>query len=302
MDTALVYAALGFGALSSAIALFLFVSRSRLQEIIAGLQNKLTLEQARIAEMSNRSASIKTKPEPKHSGDQNKHAAELLELRSRSSHLKDEVKQLKQQLRQAELDLKAADERADGQLFKLRADNAALLERLKDLEQNSPDKKRAVALETEVTELRTRSKEMQQELNAANAKMKSERNAADRMKQQFELLQTELRDVKAKLPAAETNSLPAQPPLDPKQLDRWKDRALTARHMYRMMRQMRELSDLKLSTYQEAVIEVSSSLLNLKGVSEPELAPNENKADRLLAEAWALVQSPHIQTDASSNV
>jgi hypothetical protein len=71
--------------------------------------------------------------------------------------------------------------------------------------------------------------------------------------------------------------------------------------MYRMMRQMRELSDLKLSTYQEAVIEVSSSLLNLKGITAPELSPNENKADRLLAEAWALVQKPEQHSDASPN-
>ncbi|MEN9528269.1 MAG: hypothetical protein RI932_142, partial [Pseudomonadota bacterium] len=57
MDTALVYAALGFGALSSAVALFLFVSRSRLQESITALQSKLTLEQSRVAELSNRSTS-----------------------------------------------------------------------------------------------------------------------------------------------------------------------------------------------------------------------------------------------------
>ncbi|MEN9529560.1 MAG: hypothetical protein RI932_1433, partial [Pseudomonadota bacterium] len=212
-----------------------------------------------------------------------------------------EVKHIKQQLRQAELDLKAADERAEGSLFKLRADNAALLERLKDLEQNSPEKKRAQSLEAELTEIRARSKEVQQELNAAQAKMKSERNATDRMKQQFDALQSELKELRAKLPATESSSAPAQPPLDPKQLERWKDRALTARHMYRMMRQMRELSDLKLSTYQEAVIEVSSSLLNLKGITAPELSPNENKADRLLAEAWALVQKPEQHSDASPN-
>jgi hypothetical protein len=71
--------------------------------------------------------------------------------------------------------------------------------------------------------------------------------------------------------------------------------------MYRMMRQMRELSDLKLSTYQEAVIEVSSSLLSLRGVAAPDLAPNENKADRLLAEAWALVQAVEPHSDTTSN-
>jgi chromosome segregation ATPase len=301
MDTALVYVALGFGALSSAIALFFFMSRTRLQESITALQNKLTLEQARIAELTNRTPAPKSKAEPKHAQDNNKHANELMELRTRSAHLKDEVKQLKNQLKQAELDLKAADERAEGQLFKLRADNAALQERLKELELNSPEKKRANALEVELTEIRARNKEIQQELNAANAKMKSERNAAERLKQQHETLLSELKDLKAKYPSSETITAQSQPPLDPKQLERWKDRALTARHMYRMMRQMRELSDLKLSTYQEAVIEVSSSLLSLRGVAAPDLAPNENKADRLLAEAWALVQAVEPHSDTTSN-
>lgn len=307
MENALIYTALAFGALASLLSLFLFVSRSRLQETLSSLRNKLTLEQSRIAEFNSRTPVPKPKPESKTNSENNKHSAELLELRKSSAHLKDEIKQLKQSLRNAEQHIKDYDGRSEGNLFKLRAENAALLERMKDIEQNSQDKKRAAYLEQELSELRIRFKEANQESNAAGAKLKSERQTAERQKQQLESLQSEVRQLKARLPESDSPKSPALPAIDPKQLERWKDRAFTARYMYKMMRQMRELSDLKLSTYQEAVIEVSATFLALKGVSAPELAPNENKADRLLAEAWALVHpdtastAPTHPIDVSAN-
>lgn len=308
MESALVYTALGFGGLASVVALFLFVSRSRLQETLSSLQNKLTLEQARLAEVSAKSASIKQKPEPKPTHEATKHTAELVELRKLNAHQKDEIKSLKAALRDSERHTRDADERAESNLFKLRADHSALLARLKDLEQNSPDKKKAQQLEQELTELRARSKELSQECASSQAKLKSERAAAERQKLQLEAAQSEVRQLKARLPQGEETAQPTLPPIDPKILERWKDRALTARHMYKMMRQMRELSDLKLSTYQEAVIEVASTLLQLKGVATPELAPHENKADRLLAEAWALslpqnslTPTPSDTSDTSAN-
>ena len=290
MESALVYFALGFGALASIVALVIFMSRARLQENLAALQNKLTLEQSRIVALQERSTQQKPKQESKPERENNKHSAELLELRKSNAHLKNEVKQLKQQLRDTEMQIRDFDNLSEGQLYKLRLENAALVERIKDVEQNSPEKKRAASFELEVNNLRTQLKDIQQELNGANSKLKSERTSAEKQRNELQNLQTELRQLKSRLPDAENS--PAKnttPTIDPKQLAIWKERALTARHMYKMMRQMRELSDLKLSTYQEAVIEVSSKLLDLKGVTVPDLSPQENKADRLLAEAWALI-------------
>ncbi|MEY4066774.1 MAG: hypothetical protein RIR26_2982 [Pseudomonadota bacterium] len=294
MESALVYASLGFGGLASVATLFLFISRSRLQEHIQSLQNKLTMEQARASAVQVRNTAPRPKPETKPAAETNKHTAELLELRKSNGHLKDEVKQLKATLRQSEQQLKDFDSRAEGLHFKILAENKALLERLKDLDQNSPDKKRAAALEQELGDLRLRLKETSLELQTTSSKLKSEKNFSDKQKLQLETLQSEVRSLKSRLPET-TESLP--PPADQKTLDRWKDRALTARHMYKMMRQMRELSDLKLSTYQEAVVDVSQSLLSMKGIPTPELAPNENRADRLLAEAWALVH-PEVSSNA----
>lgn len=295
MESALVYAALGFGGLASGATLLLFISRSRLQEQIQALQNKLTMEQARSANVQSQNPVVRTKSESKIQTETNKHSAELLELRKSNGHLKDEIKQLKNALRHSEQQMKDFDGRAEGIHFKLQAENKALLERLKDQEQNSPDKKRAAALDIELADLRTRFKETHQELQTTSSKLKGEKSLADRQKQQIEALQIEVRQLKARIPEA-TENLP--PPADQRTLDRWKDRALTARHMYKMMRQMRELSDLKLSTYQEAVVDVSQSLLSLKGIPAPELAPNENRADRLLAEAWALVH-PEVTSNAT---
>ena len=296
MEIALVYTALGFGGLAFIVALMLFISRGRVQEELAAAQQKLTLEQSRLAEISARGSVAKPKQESKPVQETNKHTAELIELRKLNSHQKDEIRNLKSSLREAERLIKHADERSDSSLFKLRADHQALLDRLKDLELNSPDKKKAILLEQELNDLRARSKELQSELNSTTGKLKSEKNYSERQKQQIEALQNEIRQLKSRLPEGEHAAPSTTPKIDPRALERWKDRALTARRMYKMMRQMRDLSDIKLSNYQQAVLEVSESLLQMKGVATPSLAPNENKTDRLLAEAWALVHTPSAES------
>ncbi|MEN9825017.1 MAG: hypothetical protein RI953_762 [Pseudomonadota bacterium] len=289
MEMTLVYAALGLAGLTSAITLFLFMSRVRLQEKNRELEDKLLAEQSRRTAATLTSQEPKKKPETaKVQPEKNKHAEELVELRKTNAHLKDEIRQLKQEVRHLEVLNKDSGSRAEMETFKLRAENQALLERARDLESNSTDKKRAQALEHELTGLKENLKSVQSELAGANAKLKSERHFADKQKLILETMQNQLKELKARLPE---DTQPEVQKIDPKTLERWKDRALTARHMYRMMRQMRELSDLKLFSYQEAVYDVSRTLLSLKGAHSPEIGPHENKADRFLAEAWSLVQS-----------
>lgn len=299
MDNLLVYVAYALTAFTSVIALAFFISRTKLQEKVRNLEEKLTVEQARRAEIQVNQAATKKKAEPtKPSAENNKHAAELTELRKQTANLKDEVKHLKTELRTSDSHNKDLQTRIENETFKLRAENQALIERLRELESNSPDKKKALSLEQELNELKPQFKTIQSELVAANAKLKSERATAERQKQQLDATQQQLRELRAKLP---DESAPTEERVDPKVLMRWKERALTARQMYQMMRQMRELSDLKLSTYQEAVIDVSRTLLTLKGASSPEIGPRENKADRYLAEAWSLIQPENLPNDASAN-
>lgn len=288
MDPLLVYSALGLAAFTSLAALYFFVGRIKAQDKVALLEEKLTLEQAKRAELSLAKTQTQKKTETsKTSPDNPKHAGEILELRKNNAHLKDEVKQLKAELRHSEGLLKEFNGRSENETFKLRSENQALIERIRDLESHSPDKKRALAFEAELTETKVTLRAAQSELSATQMKLKSERAAAEKLRAAAESLQLQVRDLKARIPEGQQED---RVKIDPKALARWKDRALTARHMYKMMRQMRELSDIKLSTYQEAVIDVSRTLLTLKGVESPAIAPQENKADRYLAEAWALVQ------------
>lgn len=288
MDNTLVYSALGLAAFTSLAALYFFVGRIKLQDKANSLEEKLTHEQAKRAEMLlARVSSQKKADTPKTPIENQKHAAEIVELRKNNSHLKDEVKQLKSELRTSEGLLKELNSRSEGETFKLRAENQALIERIRDFENNSPDKKRAALLETELTDAKAALRNAQGELNATLQKLKNERTTADKIRATAETLQQQVRDLKNRIPDDQQEETVK---IDPKALARWKDRALTARQMYKMMRQMRELSDIKLSTYQEAIIDVSSTLLTMKGIESPTVAPQENKADRYLAEAWALIQ------------
>jgi chromosome segregation ATPase len=289
MDNALVYTAFGLAALTSVVSLALFISRTKLQENIRSLQDKLTLEQARRSEAVTTERLPKKKPDqPKPAAEKSKHEAELIELRKNNARMRDEIKHLKEDVRHNESGARELANRVESETFKLRAENQALIERLRDLDTNSPEKKRAHALEQENTALKESVRTIQSDLSAATAKLKSERTFAERQKVQLKTLESRLREISAKLPEQPQTDTPK---IDPKTLERWKDRALTARHMYQMMRQMRELSDLKLSTYQDAVLEVSQSLIELKGGESPTVGPREIKADRYLAEAWSLVQT-----------
>ncbi|MEY2987858.1 MAG: hypothetical protein RJB13_1379, partial [Pseudomonadota bacterium] len=215
MDTAIVYTAIGFGGLASALALFLFISRTRLQETLAGAQEKLTLEQSRNAEASIRFAERQKTP-AKTSGESPKTNKELIDLRKANAHLKDEIKQLKQSLREAELHLKEADERIELSLFKVRAENSSLVERLKDLEQNSPDKKRALALEQELRELQHKSRELSNELSLTSKDLKHERQQLERNKKHIDALNKELLALKTLIPDTDPATADAIKKFDPK--------------------------------------------------------------------------------------
>jgi chromosome segregation ATPase len=289
MEQTLVYTAFGLAGLTSLVTLFLFLSRTKLQEKLVTLEEKLTLEQAKRSELEAATTATRKKAEPvKTPPERQKLQEELIELRKNSAHQKNEIKQLKNDLRQAEALSKDYLHRTEVETFKLKAENQALIDRMRDFEINSSDKKKAQALEQELGELKNSSQVLRSDLAAAQAKLKSERSAFEKQKQMTEELQKQLREFKQKYP---DETSPEIQKIDPKVLERWKDRALTARHMYRMMRQMRELSDLKLSTYQDAIFDVSRTLLTLKGAKSPDVGPHENKADRFLAEAWSTIQS-----------
>jgi uncharacterized metal-binding protein YceD (DUF177 family) len=61
--------------------------------------------------------------------------------------------------------------------------------------------------------------------------------------------------------------------------------------MYLLMKQMRELSDEKVQTYQEGVLDLSQWVLDKKNIPLPVVGKEEHKTDRFFAQAWDAVRN-----------
>jgi hypothetical protein len=115
--------------------------------------------------------------------------------------------------------------------------------------------------------------------------LKSEREQGDALRLDRQNLQAELR--KWTHVAQDEGGKP----LDPILFKKWKERALAARVQYQMMRQLRELSDIKLSTYQSSVVRLASFVFESTGTKAPRLGAGEVASDRYLAEALATLSA-----------
>jgi hypothetical protein len=115
--------------------------------------------------------------------------------------------------------------------------------------------------------------------------LKSEREQGDALRIDRQNLQAELR--KWTHVAQDEGGKP----LDPLLFKKWKERALAARVQYQMMRQLRELSDIKLSNYQSSVVRLANFVFESTGTKAPRLGAGEVASDRYLAEALATLAS-----------
>ena len=60
--------------------------------------------------------------------------------------------------------------------------------------------------------------------------------------------------------------------------------------MYRLMRQMKELSDEKLASYHEAVLDVAGGVFQERKLPLPTVREGETAAEVYLAQAWAALR------------
>lgn len=203
------------------------------------------------------------------------HQSESLFLKKEISHLKDELKKVKSELKGKDKELKEADQNTKNRLHNVIEENQKLLEQLKQMDRNLKDALEANKNKVSLSEFEQKQKAVEN-LKAENLKYKNKLNAFEKSQNQnFEKSVS----IQEKLKKLE------------KEVKKWNERALTARKMYLLMKQMRELSDEKVQTYQEGVLDLSQWVLDKKNIPLPVVGKEEQKTDRFFAQAWDAVRN-----------
>ncbi|BBH53660.1 hypothetical protein [Fluviispira sanaruensis] len=232
------------------------------------------------------------------------HTSELLDLRKEVSKLKDENKKAKEELRNKEKELKGQAESTVNKLYSLTEENTKLIEQMRSLDQQlkaaldfGKNKVSLQDFENKIVEING----LRDDLSKAKHKNieleKSLKHSTHKLSTHLDKLKNLEIELQKWQEAATTSDGKA---LDASAFLRWHDRAVTGRKMYRLMRQMRELSDTKVSTYQEGVVALSKWILAQKNLTPPSLSENEIQADRLLAEAWNAILNTETTANSSS--
>ncbi|WP_186646922.1 hypothetical protein [Fluviispira vulneris] len=232
------------------------------------------------------------------------HTSELLDLRKEVSKLKDENKKAKEELRNKEKELRGQAESTVNKLYSLTEENAKLIEQMRFLDQQLKSaldlNKNKVSLQeyenkiAEINGLKDENSKLKQKNIELEKSLKHSTHKLSTLVEKLKNIEIELQKWQE---AATTSDGKA---LDPASFLRWHDRAVTGRKMYRLMRQMRELSDTKVSTYQEGVVVLSKWILAQKNLTPPALSENEIQADRFLAEAWNAILNTEPKANSSS--
>ncbi|KAB8029950.1 hypothetical protein [Fluviispira multicolorata] len=274
---------------------WLVLSKQKISTKVIELNNKLIVLEAREFAVKSPQYSpisekklIQTKPQV--SEVTSVHSSELLDLRKEVSKLKDDNKKFKEELRLKEKEIKGHSEATMNKLYILTEENSKLIEQMRSMD-----------LELKASHNINKNKVPLQEFENKLIEMNSLKEEFSKNRQKTADLEKNLRQNSLKLSAhleklkvtefelqkwQETARTLDGKSLDPNSFLRWYDRAITGRKMYRLMRQMRELSDSKVTTYQEGVVALSKWVLEQKNLTPPALSENEIQADRLLAEAW----------------
>jgi hypothetical protein len=285
---------------------WLILSRQKVLAKNVGLQDKLVVLEAKLMSPKQQSPSFtssleKKSQQPKSHDAQphSNHSAEILNLRKETAKLKDEIKKAKEEIRLKDKALKEEENITKNKLYSLTEENARLIGQMRELDlllkQNNNNVKKQVPLvdfEKKILEI--------SQLKDEISNMKIKLSEHDKIKKQN---LSKLNTVQEKLKSTEyelhkwldTSKVNDGKPIDPSTFLRWHDRAVSGRKMYKLMRQMRELSDSKVTTYQEGVVALSEWVLKQKNINLPDVSSSEVLADRLLAEAWnAILPSHHV--------
>ncbi|APJ04221.1 hypothetical protein [Silvanigrella aquatica] len=218
------------------------------------------------------------------------HSAEVLQLRKENSKLKDDLKKSKEEIRHKEKALKEEENLSKNKLFSLTEENSRLIAQMREmdvqLKQANSNLKTQIPLVdfekkiAEISHLKDENSELKQKLAELDKIKKQNSHKLSAAQEKVKVIEQELHKWTE---TAKTNN---GKPLDAHSFLRWHDRAVSGRKMYKLMRQMRELSDSKVSTYQDGITALSQWVLQQKNITLPPLSSGEVLADRLLAEAW----------------
>lgn len=222
-------------------------------------------------------------------------SSELLNLRKDISKLKDENKKLKDEIRQKDKMLKEEMQLSNNKLYSLNEENSRLIKQMREmdllLKESNNNLKNQVPLvdfEKKVLEINSLKDELLKIKQKNSEQEKINKQNISKLNVSYEKLKNAEQELQK---WTETSKTSDGKPIDPRAFLRWHDRALLGRKMYKLMRQMRELSDSKVTTYQDGVIAISEWILKQKNINLPQVSSGEVKADRLLAEAWSAVSA-----------
>lgn len=272
------------------LAISLFLMMSRFRERNEELKAKLVAIEARKAfpekKEKAKAAAPESRPQqPAKVKAANPSSAELVELRKETARQRDELARIKVELRDKTREVADASEKAEKDLYQLREENRRLLETVRELDAQSAARQQAG--ET-VRELNRTLERAHQDNAALQRRIEELEKAQSGRNEATEDLRRQLHDANGELRRwRETATLANGKPLTPALFAKWRQRALVGRDMYQMMKQLRELSDHKLATYQDAVLEISRFCLDTLGEPYPAVQPGEVVADRHLGAALA---------------
>lgn len=212
--------------------------------------------------------------------------ANVLEVKKELAKYRDEAKKLREELRSKDKELLFEKENVSTALYPLKEENSRLLEQLKEMDAQVRSLLQAQKTQISAAEHDAKSKEVQRVKNEV-VQLKSKLVEFEKLNKNHV---AKISSLQNKLQSTEVDA-------------RWRDRALTGRKMYQLMRQMRELSDSKIETYQDGVLAVTEWVFAQKNMPLPEVRAGENKADRMLSEAWhAIAPEEPISMDQSQKI
>ena len=295
-----------FSGVALLLCAWLISSKQKILSKNKTLQDKIVFLEATLMSAPQKNSTITSqdkKTSSHKSTETNQNITEVLNLRKETAKYKDELKKAKEEIRQKEKSLKEEENISKNKLYSLTEENAQLIGQMRlmdvELKQSLDNTKKQIPLKDfenkilEISQLKEEISEMKQKLNELN---KIKKQNAIKLSSAYEKIKVTEQELQKWLDSAKTNEGKL---VDPHAFIRWHDRAISGRKMYKIMRQMRELSDSKVLTYQEGIIALSQWVLKQKNISMPPLSSGEVLADRLLAEAWnaILPSSPRSFTD-----
>lgn len=299
-----IYLLLGLTALLGLGLIFSMLQRKKITEENSALKEKLlNLESQHLSQFSSNSAKKKIKGKNSVPGEDSNASKELLDSRRETAKLKDELRKAKEEQSERERDYKEQLEASEKKLFTTNEENKQFLEALREKdkelsqfsrtrdsqEKKSVDFGKEQERQNEVARLE--SNRAKQRVTELERSLKESQEKLDSLHHRLGTLQSELKKWR------EASTAFGGKPLDPVLFLRWRDRALEGKQMYTFMRRLREMSDDKLTTYQQGIELLSEYVLRSMGAEVPQVKSNEVKADRYLATAWSLLRERSMSSE-----